>query len=59
MFQFKADSVTSIVNIQKSEMDKLSSSQKPAQKTAIAENEKAAAAFQSAADQKYKEAQDT
>jgi tetratricopeptide (TPR) repeat protein len=55
-FQFKADSVTKIVNEQKKNLDRLTGTEKEALRAKIAENEKIAAAFQSKADQKYKEA---
>ena len=55
-FQFKADSVTSIINEQKRGIDKLSGAEKEAMKVKIAENEKIAASLQSKADQKYREA---
>jgi hypothetical protein len=55
-FQFKADSVTSIINEQKKGIDKLSGAEKEAMMVKIAENEKIAASLQSKADQKYKEA---
>ena len=55
-FQFKADSVTSILNEQKKGIEKLSGAEKEAMKVKIAENGKIAASFQSKANQKYKEA---
>jgi hypothetical protein len=55
-FQFKADSVTSIINEQKRGIYKLSGAEKEAMKVKIAENEKIAASLQSKADQKYREA---
>jgi len=55
-FQFKADSVTSIINEQKRGIDKLPGAEKEAMKVKIAENEKIAASLQSRADQKYREA---
>ena len=55
-FQFKADSVTSIINEQKKGIEKLSGAEKEAVKVKIAENEKIAASFQSKANQKYREA---
>jgi len=58
LLQFKADSVTSLVNNQKSELNKLPASQKPALSAAILENEKKAASFQADADKKYMEAKD-
>jgi tetratricopeptide (TPR) repeat protein len=56
-FQFKADSVTSIVNEQKKQIEKLSGTEKLALKIKLNENEKTAASFQTSADQKYHEAQ--
>ena len=58
LLQFKADSVTSLVNSQKSELSKLPASQRPALSAAILENEKKAASFQADADKKYMEAKD-
>jgi tetratricopeptide (TPR) repeat protein len=55
-FQFKADSVSSIINQKKKGIEKLSGAEKEAMKVQIAENEKIAASFQSKADQKYREA---
>jgi hypothetical protein len=55
-FQFKSDSVLKIINEQKKSLEKLTGTEKEALKAKIAENEKIAAAFQSKADQKYKEA---
>jgi hypothetical protein len=55
-FQFKADSVTSIIKEQKKGIEKLSGAEKEAMKVKIAENEKNAASLQSKADQKYREA---
>jgi tetratricopeptide (TPR) repeat protein len=55
-FQFKADSVIKIINEQKKSLEKLTGTEREALKAKIAENEKIAAAFQSKADQKYKEA---
>jgi hypothetical protein len=55
-FQFKADSVSDIVNKQKKELEKLSGSEKSALKVKLQENEKNAASFQNSADQKYLEA---
>ena len=55
-FQFKADSVTSIINEQKKAIEKLSGAEKEAMKVKIAENEKIAASFQTKADQKYRDA---
>jgi hypothetical protein len=56
-YQFKADSVTSILREQKKSMEMLSSTEKSALKLKILENEKIAASFQNSADQKYHEAQ--
>ena len=56
-FQFKADSVTSIVSGQKKQLDKLTGNDKFALKLRMNVNEKTAASFQSSADQKYHEAQ--
>jgi tetratricopeptide (TPR) repeat protein len=55
-FQFKADSVSSIINEQKKGFEKLSGAEKEAMKVKIAENEKNATSLQSKADQKYREA---
>lgn len=55
-FQFKADSVASLINEQKKGIERLSGAEKEAMKVKIAENEKVAASFQSKADQKYREA---
>lgn len=55
-FQYKADSVTSLVNSQKKDLDKLSGNSKDELKTKIAENEKKAASLQAIADVKYHEA---
>jgi hypothetical protein len=55
-FQFKADSVSKIVNMQKKELEKLSGSEKSELKVKLQENEKIAALFQNSADQKYLEA---
>lgn len=55
-FQFKADSITSIINGQKKGIEKFSGAEKEAMKVKIAENEKIAASFQNKADQKYREA---
>lgn len=56
-FQFKADSVTDIVNNQKKEINKLSESEKSALRVKILQNEKIAASFQSKADLKAREAE--
>jgi hypothetical protein len=56
-FQFKADSVSDIVNNQKKEIDKLTSTERFAFKLKMNENEKLALSFQNKANQKYKEAQ--
>jgi hypothetical protein len=55
-FQFKADSVTGIINEQKKGIEKLSGAGKEAMKVKLTENEKVAASFQNKADQKYREA---
>lgn len=55
--QYKADSVSSIVSNQKKTIDNLGANEKSALRVKILENEKTAAAFQSMADKKYKEAQ--
>jgi hypothetical protein len=55
--QFKADSVTAIVNGQKKEIENLSATHKPALMIKIADNEKFAASLQNSADKKYLEAQ--
>jgi hypothetical protein len=55
--QYKSDSVTIIATRQKTEVDKLSDSDKQTRKKEIAENEALAASFQKSADQKYKEAE--
>jgi hypothetical protein len=56
-FQFKADSVSDILNTQKKEIEKLTSTERFAFKLRMNENEKLALSFQNKADQKYKEAQ--
>jgi hypothetical protein len=56
-FQFKADSVTSIVNEQKKQIEKLAGTDKLALRIRLNENEKTAVSFQTSADQKYSEAQ--
>jgi hypothetical protein len=56
-FQYKADSVSSIVNNQKKTIDNLSGNEKSALRVKILENEKTAASFQSMADHKYREAE--
>jgi hypothetical protein len=56
-FQFKADSVTSIVNEQKKQIEKLSGTEKMSLRIRLNENERTAASFQTSADQKYSEAQ--
>jgi len=56
-FQFKADSVTSVVSKQKKDLELLSGAEKLSLKLEANDNEKLAAVFQSSADQKYKEAQ--
>jgi len=56
-YQYSADSVTAIVAAQKKEFDKLTGNEKAAMKVKILGNEKSAAAFQSKADQRYREAE--
>jgi hypothetical protein len=56
-FQFKADSVTDIVNNQKKGIMKLSESEKTSLRIKILQNEKIAASFQNKADQKAREAE--
>jgi len=56
-FQFKADSVASIVNEQKKKIEILPGSEKAALKDKILENEKIAESLQKSADQKYHDAQ--
>ena len=56
-YQFKADSVNSIINEQKKKIEFLTGTEKIALKIEIKDNEKAAASFQTSADQKYHEAQ--
>lgn len=56
-FQFKADSVTDIVNNQKKNIIKLSESEKSALRVKIQQNEKIAASFQIKADQRAREAE--
>ena len=56
-YQYKADSVTTILNEQKKKLDKLTGTERFALKLKINENEKTAASFQTNADQKYHEAQ--
>lgn len=56
-FQYKADSVSSIVSSQKKELENLTGAEKLALKLKINENEKLAASYQANADKKYKEAQ--
>ena len=55
--QYKADSVTDILNSQKKEIEKLTGTEKFALRLRMNENEKQALSFQNQADQKYKEAQ--
>ncbi len=55
--QFKADSVSSIVNKQKKDLVPLIGSEKLSLKLKIVDNEKIVSALQANADQKYKEAQ--
>jgi len=56
-FQFKADSVSAIVNNQKKELDKLTGTEKSSLYSKLVENEKIAASLQNQANQKYHEAQ--
>lgn len=56
-FQFKADSVSAIVNSQKKDLEKLSGSEKSVLYSRLLENEKLASSFQNSANQKYHEAQ--
>jgi len=56
-FQYKADSVSTIVNNQKKELDKLTGAEKSALYNKLIENEKVAASLQNQANQKYHEAQ--
>jgi tetratricopeptide (TPR) repeat protein len=56
-FQFKSDSLTSIVVKQKSELNKIPDSDRASLKVKIAENELLATSFQKSADAKYKEAE--
>jgi hypothetical protein len=55
-FQFKADSVSNIINGQKKGIEKLTGAEKEALKVKLADNEKIASSFQNKADQKYGEA---
>jgi len=55
-FQFKADSVSNIINEQKKGMEKLTGTEKEALKVKITDNEKIASSYQIKADQKYSEA---
>lgn len=55
-FQYKADSVTDILNSQKKEIEKLTGTEKFAFKLRMNENEKLASSFQNNANLKYKEA---
>jgi hypothetical protein len=55
-FQFKADSVSNIINEQKKGLERLTAAEKTTLKVKIAENEKIAASFQQKADLKYAEA---
>jgi hypothetical protein len=55
-FQFKADSVSSLVRDEKREADKFSGSEKSSLQAKILENEKIAASFQTIATQKFHEA---
>jgi len=56
-FQFKADSIISLVSRQKKEYLSLSNSEKAVLKLKISENESLAASFQKSADQRYNDAQ--
>jgi tetratricopeptide (TPR) repeat protein len=56
-FQFKADSVSTIVSNQKKDLELLTGADRLSLKLKVVDNEKIAAAFQADADQKYKEAQ--
>ena len=55
-FQFKADSVSNIINGQKKGIEKLTGAEKEALKVKITDNEKIASSYQNKADQKYSEA---
>ncbi len=57
LYQFKADSVNSVVVRQKKELEKLPNADTPVLKLKISENELLAVAYQKSADQKYLEAQ--
>jgi tetratricopeptide (TPR) repeat protein len=56
-FQFKADSLSAIVNSQKKDLEKLSGSEKSALYSRLLENEKLASSYQNSANAKYHEAQ--
>jgi tetratricopeptide (TPR) repeat protein len=56
-YQIKADSLYGLTAEQKKQLEKLPPAEKNTLKVKITENEKAAAAFQKSADQKYSEAQ--
>lgn len=58
-FQFKADSMNSIIEKQYEELEKLPYVEKSALKTKISENEPLAESYQKSADMKYDEAQET
>jgi hypothetical protein len=55
-FQFKADSVSNIINEQKKGIKKLTGAEKEALKVKLDDNEKIASSYQNKADQKYSEA---
>jgi hypothetical protein len=57
--QFKADSVSNIVNEQKKEIEKLSGAEKSSLRAKMLENEKIAASYQAMANQKYAQAKGT
>jgi tetratricopeptide (TPR) repeat protein len=56
-FQFKADSINSLLIQQKKDLENLTNPEKAALKIKISENELHTASFQKSADQKYSEAQ--
>ena len=56
-FQFKTDSVSTLISEQKKALEKLPAAEKPALQIKITGNENIAAYFQEKADQKYREAQ--
>ena len=57
-YQFKADSLNRIAEVQKNNLDKLSNREKTEARTKITENESIAASLQKQADQKFAEAQE-